>query len=149
MTLTWSYTELNPVLRGKEPMFNGFHKSLGERRSHKQWNCCVSGRCLSSSILKTRGRIVSEAESVSVFRWREGDTYFVRANLNHWIWSSGEETPTLLGLLERANLNHWIWSSGETGDTLLGSLERANLNHSIWSSGETGDTYSVGSLRKS
>jgi hypothetical protein len=36
-----------------------------------------SGLCPSSGILKTRKHDVSETGSVSVLRWREGDTYSV------------------------------------------------------------------------
>jgi hypothetical protein len=50
-------------------------------------NYCISGRCPSSGILKTREHNVSETGSVSVLRWKG--------------------TFTLLGSLERANLNDW------------------------------------------
>jgi hypothetical protein len=51
-------------------------------------NYWVLGLRLSSSILETRKRNVSETGSVSILEWER-------------------KTPTQLGPSERANLNHW------------------------------------------
>jgi hypothetical protein len=59
-----------------------FHSVLA--MVHVTQNHWAFGHCLQSGVLQSRRHSVSETESVSVLRWREGDNYSVRSLRNNW-----------------------------------------------------------------